>query len=141
MKNLSTQSRHSLLKVSAYKIQAGATRIPEHIFQMANLVKLDLSGSNIEELDPRITELTNLKVLNLSGTCITKLPRAIGKLSKLTEIDMSRTQIYGVPKEFLKLDNLREINIRHSPLSDNGKAWGRFTHVICALKQNTCTYV
>jgi Leucine-rich repeat (LRR) protein len=87
----------------------------ENIFSsLTQLKKLFLSGSEIQELPPKIfSELKNLEVFNLGYNKLKVLPENIFKsLTQLKELGLSRIEIQELPpKIFSELKNLEVLNL------------------------------
>ncbi|MEG4583161.1 leucine-rich repeat domain-containing protein [Microcoleus sp. MON1_C5] len=63
-----------------------------------NLIELDLSWLNLEELPPEIVNCTHLTRLNLSHNKITSIPDVLGQLSNLTSLDLGNNYITCIQK-------------------------------------------
>jgi len=66
------------------------------------MTSLDLSYSELTNLQPEIGQFTNLESLDLSGNALTELPSEIGQLTNLTELFLSGNQFSDEEKEKIK---------------------------------------
>lgn len=108
--------------------------LPDSIYELSNLVRLDLTGNRIKSLSAKLVNLTkleelfldennldalpreisllkNLKILSVSKNNLKKLPREIGELKNLIELDISKNQIPEFPIQIKKLKKLKKLNI------------------------------
>lgn len=77
-------------KVEALKIvNKKLTEIPDILFELKDLKKLDLSENPISKIPPDIKKLTKLETLILKECKLTNLPDEIGELTQLQELDIS----------------------------------------------------
>ena len=70
--------------------------LPESIWTLEKLTKLDIGGerwknarNSLTELSGAIGQLTQLQALDLSGNRLPKLPASIGQLTQLQKLDIS----------------------------------------------------
>lgn len=87
---------------------------PLEIFNLTNLVELNISNNKIERIPPQIAKLTNLTVLDLWNNQIEEIPPEIASLTKLTRLRLWNNQIEEIPPEISQLTNLIDLG-----LSDN----------------------
>jgi len=107
------------------------TKIPDWIFNLKNLKKLNLSRNTISELSINSNPDSNLTELDLSHNSLTKVPTGIENLSKLESLDLQSNQIKILNTEELqKISNLKSLSIainkliidqKHSLLRTNSK--------------------
>ena len=83
----------------------------DDIYKLNKLEILNLSGSSLVSLSPKIGDLSSLRELNLSNTYIKKLPDEIQKLKSLKELNLSYTDIKKLPSGFKELKNLEVLNL------------------------------
>jgi Leucine-rich repeat (LRR) protein len=74
------------------------TSIPEEIFQLKNLVILDLSMNLVKELPPSLASLTNLRELELTNNCFTEIPANITILPALEYLTINNADFSGFLK-------------------------------------------
>uniref|UniRef100_A0A3P9Q6X8 FLII actin remodeling protein n=1 Tax=Poecilia reticulata TaxID=8081 RepID=A0A3P9Q6X8_POERE len=86
------------------------TRVPECLYSLSSLKRLNLSSNQISELSLCIDQWTQLETLNLSRNQLTSLPSAICKLSKLKKlyVNSNKLDFDGLPPGVSKLCSLTE---------------------------------
>jgi Leucine-rich repeat (LRR) protein len=90
----------------------GFTTVPKYVFEMTDLVELDLSGNKLTGALPgEIRHLQKLRVLNVGNNQMTGIPAEIGQLTNLEELDYSNNDITGMPYEMANLKELRILNL------------------------------
>lgn len=106
--------------------------IPEAVFTLKKLNKLDMSNNLITKLQPQLGRLVQLQELSLSGNKIRELPFEMGKLFRLKNLNLDNNPIVSPPPSVLKqgieatISYLREKATRtnmHQPRS--------FASIIC----------
>ena len=96
------------LKISSFTFSPPS--VPEEIWDLISLTKLNLHGCRIKSLPPSIGQLRNLKELYLSDTSsLSSLPEGIGDLISLTKLDLHRSKIKSLPSSIGRLRNLKEL--------------------------------
>ena len=107
------------------------TRLSEEVFDLVNLIKLELgnrevfvkgrkklSGDNrIVKIPSSVENLKNLRFLSLSKNNLASLPSEIGNLSNLIYLDISENRLISLPPELGLLENLTQVKIWGNPLS------------------------
>ncbi|PIK45358.1 hypothetical protein BSL78_17779 [Apostichopus japonicus] len=80
-------------------------KIPDAIFQLKTLLRLNLSSNNIESVEACVENLSNLEVLNLARNKLKSLPPTIVKLVKLRKLIISSNEINfdGLPTSIGRL--------------------------------------
>ena len=78
-------------------------QFPRDITQLQNIIEIDLSDTNIEEIPPQIKNLTKLVVLSACGNNIKELPLELFKLKSLCMLDLANNKISIITN---KIDNL-----------------------------------
>ena len=82
-----------------------------------NVVHLDLSFNEIEQLPESFCKLINLKVLYLRRNLLKALPKAFEELKMLEELDLSENRFKALPKEiFAHSDKLQKLNMNANQL-------------------------
>ncbi len=81
--------------------------LPVNLWQVTDLLSLDLSNNQLANLPPEIGQLKNLISLNLSHNKLTELPREIGQLVDLQELILNDNQLTILPDEIGQLINLK----------------------------------
>ncbi|MHA1797490.1 MAG: leucine-rich repeat domain-containing protein [Candidatus Helarchaeota archaeon] len=90
--------------------------IPKEIFQLFNLIHLDLSDNGIYVIPEQIGQLKNLIELNLSKNNIKYLPSSLGNLRALERLNLYRNNIGRIPITLGNLRNLKILDLRNNSL-------------------------
>ena len=94
----------------------GLTSIPPEVFEMTDLVRLDLGHNEITEIPDDIGKLTKLEQLWANDNPVKTLSPQLYCCTKLKVIDLRSTNIYDVPREVGRLKNLVEFDLRGNKL-------------------------
>lgn len=92
----------------------GIKFIPPFIFQLKNLIHLDLSANKIDVIKshPNLENLSKtLKSLLLTGNLIEQISDDFSILSSLTDIDLSNNLLKSIPDSFIHLKNLIDVDL------------------------------
>lgn len=95
-----------------------------------NVVKVDLSGTSVQNLDLRdLIQLKELRSLDLSGTSITDGTQYISFIKNLESLDISGTKVDDAALTKLRsLKKLASLNIANTSVTDQGlQAVGKFS--------------
>ncbi|KAL4580740.1 hypothetical protein LXL04_016942 [Taraxacum kok-saghyz] len=85
-------------------------KLPEDLYRLGCLEKLNLSITNIKHLPDSICMLKHLKNLKLDGCkWLEKLPKDLGRLECLEGLYLSSTKIEHLPDSICKLKNLKSL--------------------------------
>ena len=87
------------------------------IFQLKQLLILNLGGHSLSDLPAKIGQLQQLTILNLSNNKLSTLPPEISKLQQLTKLGLSNNQFSTLPPEIGKLQQLRSLNLSNNQLT------------------------
>ena len=90
--------------------------IPEEVFTMTNLVRLDLGWNHLEEISPRIGELAKLEELWLNRNPLKTLPVELESCVKLKILYLRDTNLRKIPNEIGRLRHLMEIDLQGTTL-------------------------
>ncbi|XP_048021250.1 malignant fibrous histiocytoma-amplified sequence 1 homolog [Megalobrama amblycephala] len=100
--------------------------VPTEVFQLSQLVELDISHNCLNHFSEDIDLLKGLKKLCISHNKIQYLPSQIGTLQSLEELDISFNELHDFPRSFSQLRKLRTLDVDHNKLQ-------RFPSEILAL--------
>lgn len=93
------------------------TAVPWVVFELGQLVELDLSHNCLRSLSEGVGQLRGLKKLCISHNKIQHLPAQIGALQVLEELDMSFNDLHDLPRSFSGLTRLRTLDADHNKLN------------------------
>lgn len=111
---LRTAERNGSLTLS----NCNLTAVPNAVFQLVNLIRLDLSFNGITQLSTDINKLTKLKQLWINDNPLVEIPHNLSSCSELETIDLSNTRVTNLPRDLGKLPKLVEINLKGCPLKE-----------------------
>jgi len=80
--------------------------IPRQKYELINLEKLNLNGTDLNYVIEEICYLKNLSFLDLSNNNLKFLPNQIGNLKKLTFLSIVGNRITKLPKSIVELKRL-----------------------------------
>ena len=93
-------------------------KIPEKVFLINSLLRLDISNNNIEVIPTEIGNLVKLKQLWANQNPIRLIPPEISKCVALESLDLSHTKIVTLPREIATVHKLNEIKLDNCPLAE-----------------------
>jgi Leucine-rich repeat (LRR) protein len=77
----------------------GLSTVPEEVWQLKQLQKLNLYNNNLETLPEAIGNLELLKYLKLERNQLRELPASLGNLKLLEQLDLRTNQLKELPEE------------------------------------------
>merc|ERR1712137_546163 len=86
------------------------TRLPEQVYTLKRLQRLDVGHLQLFELSEKICSLQHLQVLTLRETELNRLPVGLAKLKFLIELDISGNKFDQFPMEVTSLTSLRSLD-------------------------------
>ena len=103
------------------------------------MMKLDLSGLELEEVPPEIAQCKQLETL-LLGNCfdyyrreetnnLTKFPDAVLRLTNLKILNLNHNQITSIPEAIRQLSTLRELYLGSNQITSIPEALGRLSNL------------
>lgn len=92
--------------------------IPDELFQLVNLKRLDLSLNQLVSVPPLITKFKQLEYLNLSFNHISRLPTTFNKLLNMVELNLSDNYLETLPLSFFSLSNLKKLRLNGNKIKD-----------------------
>ncbi|XP_054612290.1 malignant fibrous histiocytoma-amplified sequence 1 homolog [Dunckerocampus dactyliophorus] len=90
--------------------------IPQAVFELRQLVELDLSYNRLRGVAEGVAHLSVLKKLCVSHNNIQQLPEHISALKLLEELDISFNHLHSIPASFGRLARLRTLDVDHNKL-------------------------
>lgn len=117
------QPRYDLSKKSTYLHVnlLHVLKIPECVFEMHHLTRLDFGMNEILSLSPAIGQLQNLEQLWLNHNPLTTLPPELHLCKKLRVLDVRSTKMVALPLELGRLEKWHEIDVTETPLMEDLK--------------------
>ncbi|XP_019728298.1 malignant fibrous histiocytoma-amplified sequence 1 homolog isoform X2 [Hippocampus comes] len=91
--------------------------VPCAVFELRQLVELDLSHNRLRAVAEGLGRLSTLKKLSVSHNSIQQLPEHIAALEFLEELDVSFNDLHDMPASFCGLARLRTLDVDHNKLS------------------------
>ncbi len=104
---------------SLYLSFCNLREIPPEVFELKNLVKLDLGCNLISTLPSTIGEFKRLEYLWLNNNPLEHLPKEIEECKKLKQLDLRKTKIYELPRELGRLKQLVDVDLKDIPLKES----------------------
>lgn len=93
------------------------TAVPRVVFELGQLVELDMSHNCLRSFSEGVGQLKGLKKLCISHNKIQYLPAQIGALQFLEELDISFNDLHDFPTSFSGLAKLRTLDADHNKLN------------------------
>lgn len=93
------------------------TAIPGVIFELGQLLELDMSHNCLKGLCDDVGKLKGLKKLCVSHNKVQYLPSQIGMLKFLEELDISFNELRDLPRSLSNLGRLRTLDADHNKLN------------------------
>ena len=94
----------------------GLTEIPNEVFQIKELSRLDIGFNELREIPAEIAKLEKLEQLWINSNPLTSLHPQLCKCSRLKVIDARDTQLADLPRELGRLKQLVQFDLRGAPL-------------------------
>ena len=96
-------------------------KIPDCVFAMNHLTRLDFGLNEIALLSPAVGQLQNLEQLWLNNNPLTSLPPELHLCKKLRVLDVRETKMVALPRELGRLEEWHEIDLTDTPLMEDLK--------------------
>ncbi|MDO8444569.1 MAG: leucine-rich repeat domain-containing protein [Deltaproteobacteria bacterium] len=103
------------------------SEVPDDLFELSHLTKLDLSKNHIETLPDSISKLVNLKELYLNENKLTTLPLAFSLLRNLVFLDIGLNVIERLPFDLHNLTNLEYLRLGSNKFTELPPGIGKLT--------------
>jgi hypothetical protein len=102
------------------------TRLPDELFSLPALTKLDVSNNpDITALPDTISHATSLEALTAMGCALTTLPESLASLPSLASLYVADNSIAEIPRPIRKM-RLDMLSIAGNPIRSS--FWTRFTY-------------
>ncbi len=85
--------------------------ISDKIWNLKNLIELDLSGNNVSTIHNSIKPIKSLKKIDLSHNKLSFLPDSFSNLKFLEVLSLASNRFKELPESIKKLKNLKYLNI------------------------------
>ncbi len=85
--------------------------LPDSIFKILSLKKLDLSSCQRKNIPDCIGNLVSLEELDLGYNLLEDLPQSLENLQKLTHLNICNNEFQSIPESVYKLHNLVDLDI------------------------------
>ena len=95
----------------------GLDKIPSTVWNLNDLVELDLSANQLKRIGKELATMKNLKLLALNHNSLSKLPNALWKLSSLRKLYLNNNNLKAIPNEIKNLENLRVLDFSCNNIS------------------------
>ena len=92
------------------------TALPNSLGQLTQLTELDLSNNQLTVLPDSLGQLTPLQKLSFSVNPLNRLPVWIGNLVQLQELEMRQLWLHGLPEELDSLRHLKKLVLTNNHL-------------------------
>lgn len=116
--NLKQALQHKDQVKELYLNRMNLSAIPEAVFQIPNLIKLDLSYNNIDDLPEELDQLKNLEQLVLAHNPLETVPTPLMHLSHLLSLDLSYTSLKKFSTYISALNQLRTLKLTHNEIRE-----------------------
>jgi len=110
--------------------------IPQPIFDMPTLIRLDLSNNSIGILPVDIQRLVNLESLWLNGNPVSSIPSELHHCRKLKVLDLRDTLVEDLPREVGRMKNLFKIDLQNTPICNQLEGFSGSTEDLVAFLDN-----
>ena len=85
--------------------------LPDTFYDLKQLHTLQIYGSKLEQLSPKIGQLQKLEDLAIQSSALTSLPDAVCSLPKLTSINLKYNRLSHLPDAITTLTSLKYLDI------------------------------
>lgn len=103
--------------------------IPEDLFNLTSLSRLEISNSNIETISPRISQLNGLTSLKIESKNLQSIPLQIGSLQNLSRLMLVGGKITEIPIDLFKLKRLKFLNLSSNRIKSIPKEIENLDHL------------
>ncbi|WP_089727137.1 COR domain-containing protein [Candidatus Thiosymbion oneisti] len=116
------------------------TELPESLFRLTWLERLDLSENRLTTVPASVSRLTQLRVLDLSGNRLTVLPESLSRLTRLEWLHLSWNRLTTLPESLSRLTRLEFLDLSENQLTTVPESLSRLTQLeLLSLSRNRLT--
>jgi len=98
-------------------VKLNLKEIPIQVYELTNLIQLNLGTNRLRRIDNKITQLNKLFKIGLYQNEFKQFPYILFSLSKLTNIYIQQNKIGSIDKKRLELCKLDQFDISKNPLN------------------------
>ncbi|CAB3984718.1 flightless-1 homolog [Paramuricea clavata] len=110
----------SLHTLHLRRTQRTITNMPNKLDSLTKLTDVDLSYNDLPRVPEPIYRLSSLKRLNMSHNCISELSNLTDTWTQMEVLNVSRNQLTTLPPALCKLTNLRKLYLNGNNLNFEG---------------------
>jgi Leucine-rich repeat (LRR) protein len=115
----------NLKRLQYLTLSGTMTKIPDCVYQLGNLEKLDCSYIKQGKVDDKLGNLQKLKDLSLYNNSLSEFPLVVLKLTNLERLKINYNRnIPSIPEEINKLSKLKELFVEGNKLTTLPAALG-----------------
>jgi len=105
------------LPLETIKISLNRGKIPEVVYSMTNLKRIEAHGAGIKTISEKIANFSKLEYLDLGDNYdLQTLPENIGELKNLKILRLSVCALKKLPESFCELRELQVLQLEHNKL-------------------------
>jgi len=106
------------LPLETVEISARRGKIPDVIYAMTNLKRIEAGSAGIRSISTKIANFSRLEYLDLKNNYdLEKLPENIGELKNLKRLGLSVCGLKELPESFCDLAELEVLHLQHNKLT------------------------
>lgn len=146
MYQMSLEEAHSLIAEAKEKNALGLSlkdinEIPEEVYELKQLksliIWLDVDGTEIKEISPKIAQLKNLEYLELRLNYQAKLPDELFDLKKLSILSLAECGIKELSPKIGELNNLEQLVLDNNYLENLPEELGNLSELkVLTIEKN-----
>lgn len=107
----------SLETLKLQNTQRTLTNIPQGLENLHNLKDIDLSCNGLTAIPETIYKMKTLRRLNFSENCLTEILINIGDMDELVSLNLSRNKLLALPNALCKLSRLKTLYVNSNNLT------------------------
>ena len=112
-----------------YLVRLNLDRLPDNLWQLANLQKLSLNINRLTELPESLGQLVHLKELVVGPNRLKTLPDSLTRLTNLVKLSVHENRISALPEGMGQLVNLNWLNVSRNRLDDLPESVGQLINL------------